>query len=148
MAMQYDLHDNVKIKQVIAPQTAGTTGTGRTGKVIDRAGYQAVEFFFSYGSVTATNATVTPTILEGDVTGTLTSVADASMIPNSGAEAAAAVAAAATRTSGASKNVVHKIGYIGLKRYVSAKVVNTVSAGVFVGVDCLLGSANSVPVAS
>jgi hypothetical protein len=30
----------------------------------------------SYGSVTATNATIIPVIKEGDVTGTMTSVAD------------------------------------------------------------------------
>lgn len=145
---QTDLHDSCKLVQTIAPQTVGTTGTGRTGKVIDRAGYQGVELFPSYGSITATNATFTLTLLEGDVTGTMTSVADANMIPNAGGEAAAGVAAAATRTSGVSKNVVHKVGYVGFKRYVSANIKSTVTAGAVVAAHFLLGNPNSSPVAS
>lgn len=145
---QYDLHDNIKRVLTIPPQTVGTTGTGRTGKVIDRSGYQGVELFVDYGSITATNATATVTLLEGDTTGAMTSVADTNMIPNSGAEAAAGIAAAATRTSGVSKNVVHKIGYIGLKRYVSANVKSTVSAGFSISAGFVLGNANSAPVAS
>jgi len=145
---QYDLHDNIVQKITIPLQTVGTTGTGRTGKVIDRSGYQGVELLVEYGSVTATNATATVTLLEGDVTGTMTSVADASMIPNANAESLAGLAVAATRTSGVSKNVAHKIGYIGLKRYVSANIKSTVSAGFLIGAKFLLGDPNSAPVAS
>lgn len=145
---QTDLHDFCKLVQSVPPQTAGTTGTGRTGKVIDRSGYQGIELFLSYGSITATNATITPTLFEGDATGAMTSVADANMIPNAGAEAAASIVATTPRTSGVSKNVVHKIGYIGLKRYVSCKIVPTISAGVVVAGHFLLGNPNSSPVAS
>jgi hypothetical protein len=55
--------------------------------------------------VTATNATITVTVLEGDVTGTMTSVADADLI---GTEVLAGLAAASTRTSGVSKNVTKR----------------------------------------
>jgi hypothetical protein len=55
-------------------------------------------------------------IKEGDVTGTMTSVADTNLI---GLELNASIAAAATRTSGVSKNVTKRVGYIGTKRYVS-----------------------------
>lgn len=145
---QYDIHDSIRVLRTISPVAVGTTGTGQTGKVIDRAGSQAVELVVGYGSVTATNATITPTLMEGDTTGAMTSVADSNMIPNSGAELLAGVAAAATRTSGVSKNITHRIGYIGTKRYVSANVKSTVTAGPLIHAEFILASPNNMPVAS
>ena len=72
---QYDAHDNIKIKETVPIQTVGTTGTGRTGGVIDRSGFAGVEFLIGFGSVTATNATFTVVPKEGDVTGTMTAIA-------------------------------------------------------------------------
>lgn len=137
---QYDLHNNVKIVRTISP-VAGAA----TGKVIDRAGYAGVEIEISYGTVTATNATIIPVIKEGDVTGTMTSVADTNLI---GLELNASIAAAATRTSGVSKNVTKRVGYIGLKRYVSCTTLQTVTAGVINGANVLLGFPNNAPVAT
>lgn len=145
---QYDIHDSMKQAISVALQTVGTTGTGRTGKVVDRSTFQGVELLVEYGSVTATNATATVTLMEGDVTGTMTSVADSNMIPNANGESLVGLAVAATRTSGASKNVAHRLGYIGTKRYVSANVKSTVSAGFIVGAKFLLGNPNNMPVAS
>lgn len=130
-----DMHNNIQALRVISPIALGTTGTGKTGKVIDTAGYNGVEFILSYGSVTATSATVTPVMKHGDVTGTLTSVADTDML---GTEANAALAAAASRTSGTSKNVTKRLGYIGTKRYVTVNLVNTASAGIVAGADVIL----------
>lgn len=140
MPGQYDLHDSIKIVRSISP-VAGAA----TGKVIDRAGYAGVEVEISYGTVTATNATIIPVIKEGDVTGTMTSVADASLI---GLELNASIAAAATRTSGVSKNVTKRVGYIGTKRYVSCTTLQTVTAGVINGANILLGSPVNAPVAT
>ncbi len=143
--LQNDLHSQVAVKRVISPVAAGTTGTGKTGVVIDRQGYGGVEFLVSYGTVTATNATYTVTMLEGDATGSLTSVADADMI---GTEALASLGAAATRTSGTTKNVTKKVGYKGAKRYVTVKVVNTVSATTPISASALLfnpGSVSALP---
>lgn len=140
MPGQYDLHDNIKIVRSISP-VAGAA----TGKVVDRAGYAGVEIEISYGTVTATNATIIPVIKEGDVTGTMTSVADASLI---GLELNASIAAAATRTSGTSKNVTKRVGYIGTKRYVSCTTLQTVTAGVINGANILLAGAINAPVAT
>jgi hypothetical protein len=135
-----DLHNNVAAKVVVAA-VAGAA----TGKVIDTQGYQGVEFIINYGTVTATNATVTPVIKEGSVTGTLTSVADADLL---GLEANAAIAVAATRTSGVSKNVVKRVGYIGSKRYVSCNILQTVTAAAPVSVTAVLNKPNNAPVAT
>lgn len=138
----HDLHDNVRAVTALAP-AAGTTVAGRTGKVIDRQGYGGVEFVINYGSVTATNATIIPTVLEGTTSGALTSVANSDLL---GTEAEAALPAQATaRTSGTGKNVVTRIGYKGNKRYVQIKYVATVTAATIVGISAVLHSPSLAP---
>ena len=139
-----DLHNNVDIVAVINPITVGTTGTGRTGSVIDVRGYDSVELAINYGAITATAATFTVTVLEGDVTGTMTSVADADLL---GTESAAGLAAA-TRTDCSTENVSKRIGYIGSKRYLRADVKSTATAGTPVSVNAILARPHRAPVAT
>ena len=139
-----DLHNNVDILAVIPAVAVGTTGTGQTGTVIDTRGYDAVEFDISYGAITATAATFTPVVLEGDVPGTLTSVADADLI---GTESGAGIAAA-TRTDGSTENVAKRIGYVGSKRYVRVDVSSTATAGTPVAVNAILHCAHRAAVAT
>jgi len=141
----WDLHNNIKIVRSISPVAIGTTGTGQAGKIVDRAGYESVEIELSYGTITATNAAFTPVIKEGDVTGTMTSVADADLI---GTEALATPGTGA-RTSGSTKNVTKRLGYKGKKRYVQvSKLSSTVTAGTPVGANVLLGNPRTAPVAT
>jgi hypothetical protein len=137
-----DLHSKMTATRVISPVAVGTTGTGKTGAVIDRAGYDGVEFIVDYGTVTATNAVFTAVMKEGDVTGTLTSVADADML---GTELLCGLAAAASRTSGVSKNVSKRIGYRGNKRYVNLSISSTVTAGTPIAVTAILHTPNVSP---
>lgn len=130
-----DAHTAVKVQRVISPVAIGTTGTGQTGKIIDRQGFGGVELIASYGAITSVTAVYTLTVLEGDVTGTMTSVADGDLI---GTEALAGVAAANPRVSGASMTVSKKIGYKGTKRYVQAKLSSTATAGTLVSVTAFL----------
>lgn len=139
-----DLHNNVDIVAVIPPITVGTTGTGRTGSVIDTRGYDAVELAINYGAITATAATFTVTVLEGDVTGTMTSVATADLL---GTESAAGLAAA-VRVDGSTENVSKRIGYIGSKRYLRADVESTATAGTPISVNAVLTRAARAPVAT
>jgi len=134
--MPFDLKNNIKTMIGISPVAVGTTGTGQTGKVIDRAGYESVTFVNSFGAITATNATLVVTVFEGDTTGTLTSVADADLI---GTEAAAGVAAATPRASGTTMRVVKTIGYKGVKRYVRCNIRSTVTAGPVISSVAVLG---------
>lgn len=129
-----DLHSNIKQVQAIIPATIGANGT-KTGPVIDRQNYGGVEFVISYGSVTTTGSVVTAVVKEGDVTGTLTSVADADLL---GTEALASLAAGA-RVAGTGKEVAKRVGYIGGKRYVQLSLVQTgtTSAGA-VAADAIL----------
>lgn len=141
-----DIHNLMKTIRCISPIAIGTTGTGQAGKIIDRQGYDAVEFVFDYGTITATAAVITPVIKHGDVTGTMTSVADADLL---GTEASAGIPATTPRTSGVSKNVTKRIGYIGNKRYVQVfKLSSTTTATTPVAVSAILMHANNAPVAT
>lgn len=140
-----DLHNNIKTVRVISPVAAGTTGTGTVGKIVDLAGYQGCEFVINYGTVTATNATITPIVKEGSVTSTLTSVANADLV---GTELLSSLVATTPRTSGTSKNMVKRIGYIGNKRYVNVTLVPTITATTPVSVTAILSKPVNSPVAT
>ncbi|MER8754087.1 hypothetical protein NKH69_00185 [Mesorhizobium sp. M0976] len=130
-----DLYSGLNVLRAIAAVAVGTTGTGQTGKIIDRKGFIGpVLFDISYGAITATNATLTVTVKEGDVTGTLTSVADADLINT---EAAAGIAAGTPRTSNANKLVAKKIAYKGGKRYCQINIKSTVTAATPIAVNAI-----------
>jgi hypothetical protein len=115
-----DLHHNIKQSLAIIPAAIGANAT-KTGLIIDRQGYGGVEFMVDYGSVTTTGTIVTAVLKEGDVTGTLTSVADADML---GTEALVSLAAGA-RVAGTGKEVSKRLGYKGNKRYLQLSLVQT-----------------------
>ena len=142
-----ELHDNIRAVRLISPVAAGTTGTGKTSAASlgDRRGYGGVEILLDYGTITATNATIAVTVLEGDVTGTMTSVADADLL---GTETLASITATTPRTSGVSKNVTKRIGYIGRKRYVQVKMVPTVTATTPIAATALLFNPSRAPTAN
>lgn len=138
-----DMHNNAKVQRVIAPIAIGANAT-KSGKVIDRLGYGGVEFIANYGAVTTTGTIVTLVVREGDVTGTMTSVADADLL---GTEALASLPVQATsRTSEVGKNVSKRVGYKGNKRYVSVDAVGTGTTSVgCVSVDALLFNPTVAP---
>lgn len=133
-----DLHSNIRTKNVVTAAAIGANAT-KSGIVIDRQGYGGVEFIATYGSVTTTGTIVTLVAKEGDVTGTLTSVADTDLI---GTEALASLLAGA-RAAGTGKEVTKRLGYKGNKRYVTVNAVQTgtTSVGV-VAVAAILHSPN------
>lgn len=120
MGNNQDFHSNMKATRVIGPVAIGANAT-KTGVIIDRRDYGAVEFIASYGAIVTTGTVATIQISEGDVTGTLTSVADADLI---GTEALASRLGGAT-TSGTGSNVSKRVGYKGNKRYVRCNVIST-----------------------
>ncbi len=139
-----DLHNNTRVVTAIVPAAIGANGT-KTGLVVDRQGYGGVEWVVSYGSVTTTGTVVTVVAFEGDVTGTLTSIADTALL---GTEALASLAAGA-RVAGTGKEVVKRLGYVGNKRYVRLNVVQTgvTSVGV-VGAAAVLHKPSVGPTAN
>mgnify|MGYP001164803644 CR=1 FL=1 len=142
----HDMHNTVRTKRVIAPVAIGANAT-KSGAVIDRQGYGGVEFVVSYGAVTTTGTIVTLVVKEGDVSGTLTSVADANLL---GTEALAGLPVQATaRTSEVGKNVSKRVGYRGMKRYVTVDAISTGTTSVgCVAISALLHSPSNAPTAN
>jgi len=129
-----DMSSNVTLAVGVEPVAIGTTGTGKVGRIIDRRGYGGVEFIVSYGAVTSSTAVFTVTMLEGDATGTMTSVADGDLI---GTEALAGLGAGA-RVDYSTEKVMKKVGYKGRKRYVQCGVKSTATAATPVAVTAIM----------
>lgn len=142
-----EAHNNIRCVRSIAPISLGATaGGGKTGTIVDRNGFDGVEFELSYGAITATGATVVVTVKEGDVTGTMTSIADANLIST---ELIAGMPLQATaRTSGVGKNVTKRLGYIGPKRYVQVIMAPTATAGIVAGANVILTKPRKSPTAA
>ena len=105
-----------------------------------------MEFIVSYGSVTTTGSIVTIVAKEGDVTGTMTSIADADLL---GTEALASLLAATPRTAGTTREVSKRLGYKGIKRYVQLLAVQTgVTSVGAVAATAILFSPNYAPVSN
>jgi hypothetical protein len=131
-----DLHNSIKRLIAITPQAVGTTGAanGKLSGIIDRKGYESVEFVYSSGASASVADTITPVVLEADATnGSFTSVADADLV---GTEAAITLSAAATKN----------VGYIGLKRYLKLRLYGLGTATAIVGATVDLGHPNRQPV--
>lgn len=142
--MNKDLHSNIKQMRVIGPVAIGANAT-ITGKIIDRKGYGGVEFVAGYGAIVTTGTVVTLVAFEGDVTGTMTSVADADLL---GTEALASRLGGAT-TSGTGSNVAKRLGYIGNKRYVRVDAVKTGTTSVgCVDVKAILFNPSIAPISN
>lgn len=118
MAAQ-DLHNNIKVTPAIDPASPAATGTITGDNIIDRANYPELEFIIQAGAQTTTGVTVTPIVMHGTVTGTLTSAPDSALL---GTEAAAALSGTAGADSAS------KIGYKGANRYVRLDLAVAVAA--------------------
>jgi hypothetical protein len=139
-----DLHNSIRTERGWAAKAA--SGGAAAAAIVDRQGFGGVEFIISYGAVTATNATATILVKEGDVTGTLTSVADADLL---GTEALASLPVAdvtGTRTSGITQYVSKRIGYKGNKRYVQCSLsAEAVTAATILSITPVLHSPGLAP---
>lgn len=135
------IHYDSAVLVSIEPVAVGTTGTGKTGRIVDRKGWKRVELLTSFGAITATNCTFTVTMLHGDATGSMASVADTDL---EGTEALAGLAAAA-RVDFSTEKVSKRLGYKGNKRYVQAKIVSTATAGTPVAANFLLTEPEVAP---
>jgi len=131
-----DMHNNIKVLNAITPQAVGTSGIagGKLSAILDRRGYDSVEFSYKSGTSASAADTITPVIYEAAATGdSFTSVANADLL---GTEAAITLSAAAAK----------QVGYIGNKRYLKIRLYGTGTATAVVSADILLGSPDRAPV--
>jgi hypothetical protein len=139
-----DLHNNIKISPAIDPAAVVASNGTKTSNTIDRQGFESLEFAIISGVLT--DGTYTPTLYESDTVdgnGVMTSEAAVSA---AGDMLGTADGATLVYTTDAS--AVKKIGYIGNKRYVRLKVVQSgYTSGGFVCAVAIQGGARNAPVA-
>jgi hypothetical protein len=132
-----DLHNKIKISRAISPVSV-SDNTAQVSQIIDRQGYESLEFIIGIGSVADADATFAVTMDEGDVA----NLSDASAV------AAADLLGSYTDASFQfdSDNTVKKIGYRGSKRYVRLTITpsSNASAAVF-GATAVQGHAAQNP---
>lgn len=134
-----DMHNNISVLSAIAPQAVGTTGAanGKLSGIIDRQGFETVEFVFQSGASASVADTITPVILEAAATGdSFTSVADADLLGTEAGQKLTLTAAGASR-----------IGYLGNKRYLKIRIYGIGTATAIVSAAAVLGRAHQAPVA-
>lgn len=131
-----DMHSNITVIAAIAPQTVSTTGAagGRTSGIIDRRGYDQVEFVTARGVSAAATDTVNFLMTEAAATNaTFTSVADADL---KGTEVGAVMLGSTAQVS--------KLGYIGSKRYLKLKLYGLGTATSIISAVAVLGKPSRV----
>lgn len=132
-----DLHNNIKVIRALSPVSVSDT-TAQVTEIIDRQGFESLEFVITIGAVADVDATFT-VLVEDDTAsnmGTAAAVADSELI---GTESGAGFATA-------DDNTVRKIGYRGSKRYVRMTItpVSNASAALL-GAVAILSNASSLP---
>jgi hypothetical protein len=131
-----DLHNNIKVVPALTPRAAIATDTTTVGTAVDLQGYESCEFLIASGVLT--DGSYTPLIEESDDNSSYSAVADADLLSTEAAEAFALTDDAE----------VHKIGYVGHKRYVRLSLVSaTTTSGGFLAAIAVLGHARHNPVA-
>ena len=140
--MQFDLHNNIHPRRGLSPVAAGTDTTPYVSQIVDRAGFNAVEFVILTGANTDADATFAVLFEDGDNI-TLTdnaAVADAELL---GTEALAGF-------TFADDNKVFKIGYVGRKRYCRVTITPSDNAAgdIFIAGVWILGHPMSAPTAN
>jgi len=131
-----DLHNNIAPKRAISPVSV-SDNTAQVGQIIDRQGFNSLEYIIAIGSVADADATFTVLLEEGDASNLsdAVAVADKSLL---GTEVLAGF-------QFDSDNTVRKLGYIGVKRYTRLTItpVNNASAALISAVAVLGHPANA-----
>jgi hypothetical protein len=115
-----DLHNHIKPLPVIAPQVA-TDDTALTGAIIDRQGYDSLEYVIQTGTLEDANATFTTLLQEGD----LANLADAANVADGDMLGTEALASFTYGDDGE----CFRLGYTGSKRYTRLTVTPAGNTG-------------------
>ncbi len=125
-----DLHNHIKPMRCISPVSVADN-TAQVGQIIDRQGFNSLEYLIAIGSVADADTTFTVLLEEGDASdlSDAAAVADADLL---GTEALASF-------QFDDDNEVRKLGYRGNKRYTRLTITpaNNASAAVLAAVAVL-----------
>lgn len=136
-----DLHNNIAPKRAISP-VAAADNTAKVGEIIDRQGYNSLEYLIATGALPDADATFTVLLEEGDAANMsdAAAVADKDLL---GTEALASF-------TFADDNKVFKLGYKGNKRYTRLTITpaNLAAGAELICAIAVLGDPTSVPTAN
>ncbi len=134
-----DLHNHIEIRRAISPVSVADT-TAQVSEIIDRQGFDSLEFAIATGSIADADATFAVKVEDGD-NASLTDAAEVDDAELLGTEAAAGFGAD-------DDNETRKIGYIGHKRYVRLTITPTGNASAaLLAAVAILGNAHIQPTA-
>lgn len=132
-----DGHNNIDLKRVISPVSVADN-TAQVGQIIDRQGFNTLEYAIATGSIADGDATFTVLLEESDDSGMsgATAVADADLL---GTEALAGF-------QFDDDNECRKLGYKGNKRYTRLTITpaNNASAALISAI-AILGRPENMP---
>lgn len=136
----HDLHNKIQPKRVISPVSVADN-TAQVGQIIDRQGYDALEYIIALGSIADADATFTVLLEDGDAA----NLSDAAAVDDAwllGTEALASF-------QYDSDNKLFKLGYVGPKRYTRLTITpaNNASAALISAV-AIMGCPHVSPVAN
>lgn len=114
-----DMHNELVFKRAISPVSVGDN-TAQVSQIIDRAGFEGLEFIIALGSIADADATFAVTMDEGSVA----NLSDAAAV--AAADMIGTLALAGFQFD--SDNQCRKIGYKGTKRYVRLTITPTSNA--------------------
>ncbi len=135
-----DLHHILDIRRAISPDEGAGDNVAKVSQIIDRQGFESLEFAIATGTVADAGATFTVLVEHADEVGfnvTNEAVADKYLL---GTEALASF-------DQDDDDSVFTIGYIGPKRFVRLTITPAGNAGAWdIAALAILGHANDVPV--
>jgi hypothetical protein len=134
-----DLHNHVEVRRAISPVSVADN-TAQVSQIIDRQGFESLEFAIATGSIADADATFAVKIEDGD-NASLTDAAEVDDTELLGTEAGAGFGAD-------DDDKTRKIGYIGHKRYVRLTITPTGNASAaLLAAVAILGNAHIQPTA-
>jgi len=133
-----DLHNNIDVRKGIAPYDHSTGDAAVTTEIIDRQGFDSLEFIIMTGSIADSDTEITVLVQEGDDP-TLSDAASVADVDLLGTEALASF-------GHDNDNSVFKIGYTGSKRYVRMTLTPANNTGaMLLAVAVILGHPSNAP---
>lgn len=132
-----DMHNNIHIKRVLSPVSV-SDNTAQVGQIIDRQGFESLEYVIATGSIADADATFAVLLEEGDAANLsdAAAVADADLL---GTEALAGFIFS-------DDDLVRKLGYRGNKRYTRLTVTPSGNASAaLLTVIAILGHPSNAP---
>ena len=116
-----EFHNNIQVKRAISPVSGAIDNTAQVSQIIDRQGYDALEFLIATGSIADADATFVVLVEDGDAA----NLSDAAAVAD--AELAGTETTAGFQFD--DDNEVRKIGYLGAKRYVRLTITPAANTG-------------------